>query len=32
MPDIVESWSGEHVAAVGVTAVAAGLLVTGARR
>ena len=32
MPDIVESWSGEHVAAVVVTAVAAGLLVTGARR
>jgi hypothetical integral membrane protein (TIGR02206 family) len=29
---IVESWSGEHVAAVMVTAVAAGLLVTGARR
>src|SRR5918992_6029335 len=32
MPDIVESWSGEHVAAVVVTAVAAGLLVSGARR
>ena len=28
----MESWSGEHVAAVVVTAVAAGLLVTGARR